>query len=846
MVSRPIRLTLIFSISIIFAFTAQTMGISISTSSSAAGETASSWESFNLDDSASLQERMVLASGGIFMNRQAEGRGNNSLKQTLSSGRYVLHNDIESQGEFAAFTASSSSAQSANLDQNVEGAGSLSLQLQGKEGSTDAVQQANVEGGILSSQQSLSAGEGITSSQSTLIEGQEGSVLSGALGKDNVMVARGSFEGRGILKADLDSSTLGRASTDGSAFIDGESVLNEETFETLSVNEKTMGMGMSGLRMVEGGLGNFDVSVLDINFDEQSGISYASNVDDGDAIDSKGSASSYALTGFRWNQKDPNIQLYLNPTDTPPGIKVESARDAITAAANTWDGTVGQNLFVDGSTVLIDSDKKVIDPFSASYLPDGFNVNGFLNLNNKYLAVTTFWTDLTKKDDYYSLIESDIVYNLDFKWTDDEKQARNTGKLDLQSVALHELGHTIGLEDLYILKDGDERKKDLDQVMNLYNGPQRTLGNGDLAGVQRLYGSNYGEYLNGDFDGNGKSDLIQLSGNDYIKLMISNGDGTFDQHTFSPWFGYCTSTGKWVLGDLNGDGKTDLQHIKESDYINSWISKGDGTFDVKSFSPWQGYGIELGDWATADINGDGLDDLQHIWGGDYINTWISKGDGTYQVSPFQPWTGYATSIGNWETGDVNGDGLDDLQHIWGGDYINTWISKGNANYQISSFQPWAGYATSLGDWVNGDVNGDGLDDLQHIWGGDYINTWISKGDGTYRIKSYSPSPEYNTTKGEWIRSDINGDKRDDLAYIAGEDHLDSWISQGDGTYLVSTYSPWAEYSMTAGKWQKGDVNGDGMNDLMHLADNDSVFIWFSKGDGAFNIVPYMPNPLISY
>ncbi|MDQ1262929.1 MAG: hypothetical protein QG575_2110, partial [Euryarchaeota archaeon] len=57
-----------------------------------------------------------------------------------------------------------------------------------------------------------------------------------------------------------------------------------------------------------------------------------------------------------------------------------------------------------------------------------------------------------------------------------------------------ELGHSIGLDDIYstyyggTLSPKDPRTKDYEQVMNLYNGPQRTLGNGDKYGVQKLYG----------------------------------------------------------------------------------------------------------------------------------------------------------------------------------------------------------------------------------------------------------------------------------------------------------------------------------------------------------------------
>ena len=43
--------------------------------------------------------------------------------------------------------------------------------------------------------------------------------------------------------------------------------------------------------------------------------------------------------------------------------------------------------------------------------------------------------------------------------------------------------------DLYTLPNGDPRKNDFAQVMNAYDAPQRTLGNGDKTGAQVLYGT---------------------------------------------------------------------------------------------------------------------------------------------------------------------------------------------------------------------------------------------------------------------------------------------------------------------------------------------------------------------
>ncbi|TXI19111.1 MAG: VCBS repeat-containing protein, partial [Nitrosomonas sp.] len=107
---------------------------------------------------------------------------------------------------------------------------------------------------------------------------------------------------------------------------------------------------------------------------------------------------------------------------------------------------------------------------------------------------------------------------------------------------------------------------------------------------------------------------------------LSNGDGTFTVGTFSPWSGYSIPNGLWLPGDINGDGKTDIVHaVQGSDYVHTWLSNGDGTFTVGTFSPWSGYSIPNGLWLPGDINGDGRTDIVHaVQESDYVHAWIAK------------------------------------------------------------------------------------------------------------------------------------------------------------------------------------------------------------------------------
>ncbi|MDM7912557.1 MAG: matrixin family metalloprotease [Methanotrichaceae archaeon] len=96
------------------------------------------------------------------------------------------------------------------------------------------------------------------------------------------------------------------------------------------------------------------------------------------------------------------------------------------------------------------------------------------------LAYSRTWYSLNKQGTpYYSALESDLSFNTKYGWSYSGKN------YDIESVALHELGHTIGLGDLY---GKPQYSGDTRQVMHYYTGIKRTLGSGDKNGAWVLYG----------------------------------------------------------------------------------------------------------------------------------------------------------------------------------------------------------------------------------------------------------------------------------------------------------------------------------------------------------------------
>ena len=347
-----------------------------------------------------------------------------------------------------------------------------------------------------------------------------------------------------------------------------------------------------------------------------------------------------------------------------------------------------------------------------------------------------------------------------------------------------------------------------------------------------------GLWLTGDINGDKKMDVIHaVESSDYIHTWLSNGDGTFNVGTFRPWAGYAIPNGQWLTGDVNGDGKTDIIHaVQGADYVHTWISNGDGTFNVGTFRPWIGYAIPNGIWLSADINSDGKTDIVHaVQGTDYVHTWTSNGDGTFAMGTFRPWSGYAIPNGIWLAADINADGKTDIVHaVQGADYVHTWISNGDGTFAMGTFRPWSGYGIPNGVWLTGDINADGKIDLIHaVENSDYVHTWLSNGDGTFNVGTFRPWAGYAIPNGVWLVADVNRDQRADIVHVVqNSDYAHIWLSRGDGSFTIRTFSPWAGYAIPNGLWLAGDLSGDGKADLLHaVANSDYAHPWISTMPG---------------
>jgi FG-GAP-like repeat len=327
--------------------------------------------------------------------------------------------------------------------------------------------------------------------------------------------------------------------------------------------------------------------------------------------------------------------------------------------------------------------------------------------------------------------------------------------------------------------------------------------------------SNNYKFLTGDFNGDQKTDLVHFvndGGAGYIHIWKSNGDGTFTvDKSFTPWIGYAVNSNSYnyLTGDFNGDGKTDLVHLFDNNYIHTWLANNTGTFDTKAlFSPRSGYAIGANNYKylTGDFNGDGKTDLIHLVSNDGVNVWFSKGDGTFEIKQplgFKPWNTYPVDSNQYKyiTGDFNGDGKTDLIHFVklfntatnkDNSYVHVWLSKGDGTFEVKDgYSPWNKQGAFLPidysvdannfNFQTGDFNGDGKTDLIHHVDNNYNLIWTSNSDGTFNIATPFSKRGYSLSANNYnyLIGDFNGDGKTDTVHLADPKFVNTFLSLGD-------------------------------------------------------------------
>lgn len=174
----------------------------------------------------------------------------------------------------------------------------------------------------------------------------------------------------------------------------------------------------------------------------------------------------------RWNVSEPWL---VNATNTQ-GLAEDFVLNNLVMNVEKWENAAeGADILGEG---VLTSDLLEVDTIT----PDGLNEVVFGSIEDSgAIAVTIIWGVFSGPPHSRKLIEWDMVFDeVDFAWSN----SGELDKMDFENIATHELGHSVGMGDLYESGCGEE-------TMYGYategETKKRDLNTGDIAGIKNLY-----------------------------------------------------------------------------------------------------------------------------------------------------------------------------------------------------------------------------------------------------------------------------------------------------------------------------------------------------------------------
>jgi len=169
-----------------------------------------------------------------------------------------------------------------------------------------------------------------------------------------------------------------------------------------------------------------------------------------------------------------SVEDYIvNPTTT--WLDRSFVTSNLASNIDKWETAADYDVLGSGSST---NDILVADTVS----PDDKNEVYFADIDYEgAIAIAIIWGYFSGPPFARELVEWDMVFDdVDFDWSKEGEE----DKMDFENIATHELGHAVGLGDLY--NDACS-----EQTMYGYSTEgetkKQTLESGDIAGIQKLY-----------------------------------------------------------------------------------------------------------------------------------------------------------------------------------------------------------------------------------------------------------------------------------------------------------------------------------------------------------------------
>lgn len=182
------------------------------------------------------------------------------------------------------------------------------------------------------------------------------------------------------------------------------------------------------------------------------------------------SCYTFLARGAKWKSVEDYI---VDPVNTR-GLDGEFVRDNLVEDIGKWETEAGVDILGNEITGIVDG--------ADLESPDNKNEVMFADVDYEgAIAVAIIWGYFGGPPPFRELVEWDMVFDdVDFDWS----AAGEVDKMDFENIATHELGHAVGLGDLY---NSGCSEQTMYGYAEFGETKKQTLESGDTTGIQKLY-----------------------------------------------------------------------------------------------------------------------------------------------------------------------------------------------------------------------------------------------------------------------------------------------------------------------------------------------------------------------
>ena len=197
----------------------------------------------------------------------------------------------------------------------------------------------------------------------------------------------------------------------------------------------------------------------------------------------------------------------------------------------------------------------------------------------------------------------------------------------------------------------------------------------------------------GDFNGDGRDDILWRNDDGTISDWLGTANGGFAGNDGNALIRVATRWHVAGTGDFNGDGKADILWRSDSGEVSNWLGNSAGGFSPNDANAFATIPLNWQIQGTGDFNGDGRDDI--LWRKDdgTVGNWLGTASGGFAIngSLLSP---VATSWHIVGTGDYNGDGRADILWRSDGGGVSDWLGTASGDFTINDSNALTNVATS--------------------------------------------------------------------------------------------------------------------------------------------------------